>query len=101
MLRRSKIFVGIGSKFATSSAGAKSSGRRYGKGLVSQPFNGWERFRYAAPTELAVHLVPSAIKIYLLRRIELFGSVPMDVSTAFEVSLASEPRCGFGIGKGD
>ena len=92
MLRRSKIFIVIGSKFATSSVGAKSDRDPQAKRLTPQLFDGRNRVRYAAPTELAALLVRSVIKIFLLRRIQLCASALLDVSTAFEIKLENEPR---------
>jgi hypothetical protein len=92
MLRRSNIFIVIGSKFATSSVGAKSDQDRHAKRLYPEVFDGRDWVRYAAPTELAPLLVRGAIKIYLLRRIQLCASALLEVSTAFEIKLENEPR---------
>ena len=88
MLRRSKIFIVIGSKFATSSVGAKSNSDWHANRLWPRLLDGWDLVRYVAPTELAALLVRSAIKIYLLRRIERCPSTPADVLTALE----AQPR---------
>jgi hypothetical protein len=92
MLRRSKIFIVVGSKFATSSVGAKSDRDRHEKRLSPQLADGRDWVRYAAPRELAALFVRSAIKIYLLRRIQLCASALLEVLTAFEIRLENEPR---------
>jgi len=92
MLRRSNIFIGIGRKFATSSVGAKSDRDRHAKRSLHQQFDGRNRVQFAAPTELAAHLARNAIKIYLLRRMELRASALLEASTAFATRLENELR---------